>query len=95
MVHDLEPARSLNLRKMIVRKAIVNAKIPYTSVAANCFAGYFEPNLYQLGSFLPPKDKISIFGDNNAKDSDVAESKQRNCRTVDIRVDDGHIAKVT
>ncbi|KAK9082522.1 hypothetical protein Syun_031304 [Stephania yunnanensis] len=26
MVHDLEPARSLNLRKMIVRKAIVNAK---------------------------------------------------------------------
>ncbi|KAK9133261.1 hypothetical protein Scep_012789 [Stephania cephalantha] len=67
MVHDLEPARSLNLGMMDVRKAIVNAKIPYTSVAANCFAGYFVPNLCQLGTFLPPKDKISIFGDGNAK----------------------------
>ncbi|KAK9082433.1 hypothetical protein Syun_031175 [Stephania yunnanensis] len=67
MVHDLEPARSLNLRMMDVRKAIVNAKIPYTFVAANCFAGYFVPNLCQLGTFLPPKDKISIFGDGNAK----------------------------
>ncbi|KAK9082513.1 hypothetical protein Syun_031295 [Stephania yunnanensis] len=67
MVHDLEPARSLNLRMMDVRKAIVNAKIPYTSLQMNCFARYFVPNLYQLGSFLPPKDKISIFGDNNAK----------------------------
>ncbi|KAK9103027.1 hypothetical protein Sjap_020281 [Stephania japonica] len=67
MVHDLEPARSLNLRMMDVRKAIVNAKIPYTSIAANCFAGYFVPNLCQLGTLLPPKDKVSIFGDGNAK----------------------------
>ncbi|KAK9082432.1 hypothetical protein Syun_031174 [Stephania yunnanensis] len=67
-VHDLEPAKTLNVRMMDVRQAIVEANIPYTSIAANCFAGYFVPNLCQLGSLLPPKDnKVSIFGDGNAK----------------------------
>ncbi|KAK9148186.1 hypothetical protein Scep_006943 [Stephania cephalantha] len=67
MIHDLEPAKTLNVRMMDVRKAIVEAKIPYTTVAANCFAAYFVPNLCQLGTMLPPKDKVCIFGDGNAK----------------------------
>ncbi|KAI7993500.1 hypothetical protein LOK49_LG11G01981 [Camellia lanceoleosa] len=47
---------------MRVRKAIEEAHIPFTYVSANCFAGYFGGNLSQLGTLLPPKDKVGIYG---------------------------------
>ncbi|GAA0172744.1 oxidoreductase [Lithospermum erythrorhizon] len=67
MDHALPPGRETFDEKMIVRKAIEYAKIPYTYVSANCFAGYFVGNLSQMGSLLPPKDKVLVYGDGNVK----------------------------
>ncbi|KAL8112766.1 isoflavone reductase homolog [Apium graveolens] len=67
MMNALEPGRVTFDEKMVVRKAIEEAKIPFTYVSANCFAGYFVPNLSQLGTLLPPKDKVCLYGDGNAK----------------------------
>nr|XP_043608205.1 isoflavone reductase homolog [Erigeron canadensis] len=54
--------------KMVVRKAIEDAKIPHTYISANCLAGYFVGNLSQLNnSLLPPKHRVSIYGDGNCK----------------------------
>ncbi|GMN40794.1 hypothetical protein TIFTF001_010011 [Ficus carica] len=63
----LEPGRVSFDEKMKVRKAIEEAKIPFTYVSANCFAGYFAGNLSQMQSLFPPKDKLFIYGDGNAK----------------------------
>ncbi|XP_031097404.1 isoflavone reductase homolog [Ipomoea triloba] len=67
MGHALEPGRVTFDEKMEIRKAIEEANIPYTYISANCFAGYFCPNLSQLGTLLPPKHKVCIYGDGNAK----------------------------
>ncbi|KAK3014022.1 hypothetical protein RJ639_008655, partial [Escallonia herrerae] len=67
MGHALEPGRVTFDEKMTVRKAIEDANIPFTYVSANCFGGYFAGNLSQLGSLLPPRDKVCIYGDGNAK----------------------------
>ncbi|XVF52096.1 hypothetical protein PTKIN_Ptkin04bG0237500 [Pterospermum kingtungense] len=67
MGHALEPGRVTFDQKMAVRKAIEEANIPYTYVVANCFAGYFVGNLSQLGRFIPPKDKVFLYGDGNVK----------------------------
>ncbi|KAL0331015.1 UNVERIFIED_CONTAM: Isoflavone reductase [Sesamum angustifolium] len=67
MKDALEPGRVTFDEKMTVRKAIQEANIPYTYVSANCFAGYFVGNLCQMGSLLPPKHKVYIYGDGNAK----------------------------
>ncbi|KAL0393742.1 UNVERIFIED_CONTAM: Isoflavone reductase [Sesamum latifolium] len=67
MENALEPGRVTFDEKMAVRKAIQEANIPYTYVSANCFAGYFVGNLCQMGSLLPPKDKVYIYGDGNVK----------------------------
>ncbi|KAI3694320.1 hypothetical protein L1987_77284 [Smallanthus sonchifolius] len=53
--------------KMVIRKAIEDAKIPYTYISANCLGGYFVGNLSQPGSLLPPRDRVSVFGDGNLK----------------------------
>ncbi|KAI3516585.1 hypothetical protein L1887_15506 [Cichorium endivia] len=53
--------------KMVVRKAIEDAKIPYTYISANCLGGYFVGNLSQTNSLLPPKDRVFIYGDGNRK----------------------------
>ncbi|EXC26257.1 hypothetical protein L484_022831 [Morus notabilis] len=63
----LEPGRVTFDEKMKVRKAIEDANIPFTYVSANCFAGYFAGNLSQMQSLVPPKDKVLIYGDGNAK----------------------------
>ncbi|KAA8521239.1 hypothetical protein F0562_011924 [Nyssa sinensis] len=66
----IEPGRVTFDDKMIVRKGIEDAKIPFTYVSANCFAGYFVGNLSQIAihpSLTPPKDKVCIFGDGNVK----------------------------
>ena len=63
----LEPGRVSFDEKMIVRKAIEDAKIPFTYVSANCFAGYFAGNLSQMGTLFPPKENVHIYGDGHAK----------------------------
>ncbi|KAL5550857.1 hypothetical protein UlMin_001033 [Ulmus minor] len=67
MGHALEPGKVTFDEKMVVRKAIEEANIPFTYVSANCFAAYFAGNLSQMGTLLPPKDKVSIYGDGNKK----------------------------
>lgn len=67
MANALEPGRVTFDEKMVVRKAIEDANIPFTYVSANCFAGYFVPNLSQLGTLLPPKNKVCLYGDGSAK----------------------------
>ncbi|KAK9091009.1 hypothetical protein Sjap_024186 [Stephania japonica] len=67
MFHTLEPAKGYDDRILAARKAAQEAKIPYTSIAANLFAGYYAPNLIQVDTLMPPKDKVNIFGDGNAK----------------------------
>lgn len=67
MENALEPGRVTFDEKMVVRRAIQEAKIPFTYVSANCFAGYFAGNLSQMGTLLPPKEKVCIYGDGNVK----------------------------
>ncbi|GLT91296.1 hypothetical protein SLE2022_091900 [Rubroshorea leprosula] len=67
MGHALEPGRVSFDEKMIIRKAIEDAKIPFTYVVANCFAGYFVGNLSQMGRLTPPKDKVYLYGDGKVK----------------------------
>ncbi|KAM3734269.1 hypothetical protein ACB098_10G002700 [Castanea mollissima] len=67
MGHALEPGRVTFDDKMVVRRAIEDAKIPFTYVTANCFASYFAANLSQMETFLPPKEKVTIHGDGNVK----------------------------
>ncbi|KAK4252672.1 hypothetical protein QN277_014417 [Acacia crassicarpa] len=67
MGHALEPGRVTFDDKMTVRKAIEEASIPYTYISANLFAGYFAGSLSQMGSFVPPRDKVHLFGDGNLK----------------------------
>ncbi|KAL4601755.1 hypothetical protein ACB092_10G004800 [Castanea dentata] len=67
MGHALEPGRVTFDEKMRVRRAIEDAKIPFTYVTANCFAGYFAANLSQMETLLPPMDKVTIYGDGNVK----------------------------
>ncbi|KAH6760888.1 pinoresinol reductase 1 [Perilla frutescens var. hirtella] len=59
--------------KMVVRKAIEEAGIPFTYVSANCFAGYFVGGLCQFAKILPSKDSVVIHGDGNIKAIYVAE----------------------
>ncbi|XP_027361229.1 isoflavone reductase homolog [Abrus precatorius] len=67
MGNALEPGRVTLEEKMTVRKAIEDANIPFTYVSANCFAGYFVGNLSQMGTLLPPRDKVLLYGDANVK----------------------------
>ncbi|KAL1288668.1 hypothetical protein HN51_057164 [Arachis hypogaea] len=67
MKNAMEPGRVSFDEKMTVRKAIEDANIPFTYISANCFAGYFAGNLSQMGTLLPPKDKVLIYGDGNVK----------------------------
>ncbi|KAH7576426.1 hypothetical protein JRO89_XS01G0061600 [Xanthoceras sorbifolium] len=63
----IEPGRVTFDEKMVVRRAIEDSKIPFTYVCGCCFAAYFVPNLSQLATLTPPKDKLFIYGDGNAK----------------------------
>ena len=67
MGHALEPGRVTFDDKMVVRKAIEAAKIPFTYISANLFAGYYAGSLSQMGSFVPPRDKVHLFGDGKLK----------------------------
>ncbi|XP_010255703.1 PREDICTED: isoflavone reductase homolog [Nelumbo nucifera] len=67
MGHAIEPGRVSFDEKMAVRKAIEEAGIPFTYISANCFAGYFAGSLSQLGTLIPPKENIHLYGNNNVK----------------------------
>lgn len=67
MGHALEPGRVTFDDKMVVRKAIEEAGIPFTYISANCFAGYFLGGLCQPGIIMPPRDSVVLFGDGNVK----------------------------
>ncbi|KAF7849558.1 hypothetical protein BT93_L0640 [Corymbia citriodora subsp. variegata] len=67
MGHAIEPGKVTFDEKMEVRKAIEEAKIPFTYISANCFAGYFVGNLSQLSSLTPPKDIVYLYGDGNVR----------------------------
>jgi len=58
----MEPGRVTFDDKMVVRKAIEDAGIPFTYVSANCFAGYFLGGLCQPGHIIPSREHVSILG---------------------------------
>ncbi|PKA53888.1 Isoflavone reductase-like protein [Apostasia shenzhenica] len=62
----IDLAKSLFSAKSQIRRAVKEAKIPHTIVSANFTFGYFLPSLGQASSSLPV-DKVTIFGDGNAK----------------------------
>ncbi|GLJ17758.1 hypothetical protein SUGI_0309940 [Cryptomeria japonica] len=66
-IHAVEPAKTMFGNKAKIRRTIEAEGIPYTYVSSNLFAGYFVPNLGQPGLSAPPRDKIIILGDGNAK----------------------------
>ncbi|XVE69858.1 hypothetical protein DITRI_Ditri10aG0025300 [Diplodiscus trichospermus] len=66
-VHAVEPAKTAFAIKAQIRRTIEAEGIPYTYVPSNCFAGYFLPTLAQPGATAPPRDKVVILGDGNAK----------------------------
>uniref|UniRef100_A0A0E0RFN7 NmrA-like domain-containing protein n=1 Tax=Oryza rufipogon TaxID=4529 RepID=A0A0E0RFN7_ORYRU len=72
MGNALKPGRVTFDEKMEIRRAIEDAKIPHTYVSSNCFAAYFCPNLSQLTSLLPPKERVNVYGDGNVKDMQFA-----------------------
>ncbi|XWS49474.1 hypothetical protein CRYUN_Cryun12cG0006600 [Craigia yunnanensis] len=85
MGHALEPGRVTFDEKMVVRKAIEDANIPFTYVVANCFAGYFVGNLSQLERITPPKHQVYLYGDGNVK---VAYMDEDDVATYTIRAID-------
>uniref|UniRef100_A0A453AK30 NmrA-like domain-containing protein n=1 Tax=Aegilops tauschii subsp. strangulata TaxID=200361 RepID=A0A453AK30_AEGTS len=67
MGHALEPGRVTFDEKMEIRNAIEEANIGHTYISANCFAAYFVPNLCQMRTLLPPKERVNVYGDGNVK----------------------------
>jgi uncharacterized protein YbjT (DUF2867 family) len=67
-LHAVEPAKSTFAIKAQIRRAVEAEGIPYTYVSSNCFAGYYLTNFAQpTGTTSPPRDKVDILGDGNAK----------------------------
>lgn len=81
----VEPAKSMFALKAQVRRAVEAAGIPYTYVSSNNFAGYFLPSFSQPGATTPPRDKVVILGDGNAK---AAFNKEDDIGTYTIRAMD-------
>ncbi|KAI3464935.1 hypothetical protein Pfo_021598 [Paulownia fortunei] len=63
----VEPAKSTFEIKAQIRRAVEAEGLPYTYVSSNYFAGYSLPTLAQPGVTAPPRDKVIILGDGNAK----------------------------
>ncbi|KAL8490471.1 hypothetical protein ACS0TY_026097 [Phlomoides rotata] len=69
LARPVEPVKTIFGIKSKIRRAIEAEAIPYTYVSSNYFAGYSLPTLVQPGVTAPPppKDKLVIYGDGNAK----------------------------
>ncbi|XP_057964754.1 probable pinoresinol-lariciresinol reductase 3 [Malania oleifera] len=61
-------------RKAEIRRLIESEGIPHTCVSCNFFMSYLLPSLLQPGQKVPPRDKVTIFGDGNTKGVFVKES---------------------
>ncbi|CAA7042649.1 unnamed protein product [Microthlaspi erraticum] len=85
----VEPANTLVFAaKREIRRAVEAEGIPYTYIVNNCFAGFYVSSLVQFEPRLtsPPRDKVTIFGDGNAK---VVFNKEEDIAAYVIRaVDD-------
>uniref|UniRef100_M1D7P4 Isoflavone reductase homolog n=1 Tax=Solanum tuberosum TaxID=4113 RepID=M1D7P4_SOLTU len=85
-VHTVEPAKTLFNTKIQIRRAVEAEGIPITYVVNFYCADYFLPNLAQPGHVVgpsagPPKDKVIILGDGNAKgklNSDLVQNFHMN-----------------
>ncbi|KNA04335.1 hypothetical protein SOVF_200600 [Spinacia oleracea] len=60
-------------RKADIRRLVEAEEIPYTYICCNFFMSYLLPSLVQPGIKVPPRDKITIFGDGNVKGVFVKE----------------------
>ncbi|MED6148316.1 hypothetical protein PIB30_052042, partial [Stylosanthes scabra] len=67
MGHVSGPGKETWHDKIAVRKAIEEAKIPFTYISSNGFAGYFFGGLCQFGALEPYMDSVVLFGDGNVK----------------------------
>lgn len=65
--HAVEPAKTAFGIKSQIRRTVEAEGIPHTFVSSNFFAGYFLPTLAQPGATAPPREKVVILGDGNAK----------------------------
>ncbi|KAL5704673.1 Phenylcoumaran benzylic ether reductase Betv6 [Ranunculus cassubicifolius] len=84
--HAVEPIKSAYAVKSKIRQIVKDEGIPYTIVSANCFAGYFLDNFCQNDSATPPRDRVNILGDGNAK---VVYNKEDDIGTFTMKtVDD-------
>lgn len=54
-------------RKAEIRRLVEAEGIPYTIISCNFFMSYLLPSLVQPGMKVPPRDKVTIFGDGNTK----------------------------
>lgn len=81
MEHAIEPGRVTFDDKMGVRNAIEKAKIPFTYISANCFAGYFLGGLCQPGHILPSRESVILLGDGNKKGKFTALSTSFSYKT--------------
>lgn len=72
-VQAVEPAKIMYDNTVKIRRQIEAEGIPYTYVSNNCFARYFLPGFGHLDITAPPRDKVVIFGDGNAKAAFVKE----------------------
>ncbi len=89
-----DPERSVRLKptdavfqgKVKIRNAIKAAGIPYTFVNSNSFASYFLASLGQRDLTTPPRDKLTILGDGNAKGLSWAHPLSAACTTLASRL---------
>ncbi|KDO43663.1 hypothetical protein CISIN_1g036292mg [Citrus sinensis] len=82
----VEPAKSTNVVKAKIRRAVEAEGIPYTYVASYGLNGHFLPNLSQPEATAPPRDKVVILGDGNPK---AVYNKEDDVATFTIKaVDD-------
>ncbi|ESQ56320.1 hypothetical protein EUTSA_v10026944mg [Eutrema salsugineum] len=83
MGHAFPPGRETFDQKMEVRNAIEAAGIPHTYIVGACFAAYFAGNLSQMGTLIPPKEKINIYGDGNTLNDPRTINKTMYVRPAD------------
>lgn len=79
MEHAIPPGDAIFAEKRRVRRAVEAAGIPHTYVSANCFAGKFLAGLAQLGTFVPPTDRVDIYGSGDKKNVWVDELDVATC----------------
>ncbi|GMH25181.1 hypothetical protein Nepgr_027024 [Nepenthes gracilis] len=65
--HPVEPVASVFGVKTEIRRAIKAEGIPYTFVNCNAFAEAILRTFAQENAAAPPRDRVVIFGDGNAK----------------------------